>query len=74
MCRGTDPYPVCAQLDLAQVGQAFQTLDCTDLVLHEEQVLELGEVVYTLDVLNLVEGQVQQHKFGAGVEALDMRD
>lgn len=68
------PYPVCTQLNLAQIGQAFQTLNCTDLILHEEQVFELGEVVDSLDVLDLVEGQVQQPELGALVKPTDVRD
>ena len=68
----TDPNSVCAELNLAEVGQAFQTLDCTDLILYKEQVLQLGEVIDPFDMFDLVEGQVQQHELGAGVEAFDV--
>lgn len=71
-----DPYPnsIRSKLEIAQLEQPFQPLDCRDLVLYKVDIRQVNQMRDVLDVLDFVETQVQAGQVTEFIQTLDVRD
>ena len=72
--KQTYSYPIRRQLEIAQLGKAFQFLNLVDLILYEVEILQFPQVVDALDMFDLVETQVKTLETVQVAEIVDVGD